>query len=147
MAAEFHFDFGIEEFAVAMSLIKKTEEAKGLLFNAYGNISPEEEKGRLLAAYNSLFARCLLTYEQKDAALHPDVKKLLDIFFDSRKLIKVGKAVRSGEEVVSFYAHKDGCWLKHSIVQGVAHRFQYPVAAKAILKSINEFLSAHSSAT
>ena len=55
MAAEFHFDFGIEEFAVAMSLIKKTEEAKGLLFNAYGNISPEEEKGRLLAAYNSLF--------------------------------------------------------------------------------------------
>jgi hypothetical protein len=142
MMSKLNFDFSVEEFAVSLSLVKKIEEAKGLLTNAFGKSSPDEEKGRLLAAYNSLFARGLLTYGQGEAALHPDIKKMLDIFFDSRKLIKVGKSVDQGEDVVSYYSHQDG-WLEHSIVQGVAYRFRYPVKEKEIQNNISKFFSPH----
>ena len=142
MMSKLNFDFSVEEFAVSLSLVKKIEEAKGLLTNAFGKSSPDEEKGRLLAAYNSLFARGLLTYGQGEAALHPDIKKILDIFFDSRKLIKVGKSVDSGEDVVSYYFHQDA-WLEHSIVQGIAHRFRYPVKEKEIQNNISKFFSPH----
>lgn len=137
-----NYDFSVEEFAVFLSFVKKNEEAKGLLTNAFGKSSPDEEKGRLLAAYNSLFARGLLTYGLGEAVLHPDIKKLLDIFFDSRKLIKVGKSVDSGEDIVSYYFHRDA-WLEHSIIQGVAHRFRYPVKEKEIQNNISKFLSPH----
>lgn len=133
-------DFGVEEFAVALNLFKKQAEANGLLISTFGKMSQEEQRGRMLAAYNSLFARGLLTYAQQESTLQPEIVKLLNIFFTSHKLIKVGKAVNSAEDVISYYAYQN-VWLEHSVTQGVAHRFRYPIKEKAILDNISEFLS------
>lgn len=140
MTEEFSFYFGVEEFSVALSLIKRVDEARGLMISTFGKLSQEEEKGRLLAAYNSLFARKLITFDGKDTGLHPNITKLLDIFFSSHKLIKVGKAVDSGEDLVSYYFH-EGTWLEHSVTQGVAYRFHYPINEPEISEKISMFLS------
>ncbi len=143
MIKEFNFDFGIEEFAVVLSLTKKTDEANGMIFSTFGKLSSDEERGRLLAAYNSLFARGLLGYKEGEFSLHTGIRKMLDIFFKSRKLVKTGKSVDTGENVISYYAHQN-VWLEHSVIQGVAHRFRYPIAKQDAQKNIEKFLLPHS---
>jgi len=144
MTDEFYLELSVEEFVVAIGIVKKPEEAKGLLINTLGLMSPDEEKGRLLAAYNSLFAHRLLVFGQSEAFLQPDLKKMLDIFFDSRKLIKTGKSVGVGEDLVSYYFYHNA-WLEHSIIQGIVHRFQYPINNKVAQQNIEKFFSPHSS--
>jgi hypothetical protein len=135
-------DFGVEEFAVSMSMFERPEEAKGLLISALGEISPEEERGRLLAAYNSLFARGLIAYSNQhtDPALHSDIKAMLNLFFGSQTLIRVSKISEMSENTVSYYSCNDG-WLEHCINEGVSHRFSYPLNEKEITKRISAFLS------
>lgn len=136
------FDLGIEELAVAISMIGKTEEAKGLLVSVLGEISPEEERGRLLAAYNSLFARGLIAYadQHTDPILDSDIKAILELFFGSQTLIRVSKISEMSENTASYYIGNDG-WLEHCINQGVSHRFLYPINEKEVTKRISAFLS------
>lgn len=139
-----HLEFGIEELAVVLSLTGKLNEAKSLLSSKFGEISDDEEKGRLLAAHNSLLARNIIMQSNGKPILDQNANNLIDIFSQSKKIIRFGKSTKNGEELISYYEHRDA-YLEHSIIHGVAHRFHYPVGNKEIEEKAKSFFSPRTS--
>lgn len=144
MSKVIYLEFGIDELAVILSLTDRLREAKALLFGRFGEISDEEERGRLLAAHNSLLARGIIFLNGDKLTLDPNVKNIIDIFSQSKKIIRFSKSTKIGEELISYYEYRD-VYLEHSVIQGVAHRFYYPVDSPAIEEKAQSFFSPVSS--
>lgn len=136
----FSCDLSTEELAVVIGIAGRPEIAKGLLSSSFGEISVDEERGRLLAAHNSLLARKLIHLEAGQPQLHPEFKKTMAAFLVGRRLVRAGRTGLFGEDMLAYYHHADG-WLGHGIRDGVSHHLDFPFSLDRAEAAVEAFLS------
>ena len=94
---------GIEELCLALSLMDEPEVAKGLLYVTFDEISPDEERGRLLAAGHSLMSRDLLCVKNGRSYLADEFRELVSILVDSDFSIHCNRKVAGFEFTLAYY--------------------------------------------
>ena len=134
------YALGIEEVAAAIAVAGIPEAAKGLLVSNFGRLSADEERGRLLSANHSLYARGLLTVSDHHPQLIPDLTRIVTVFTSNTRSLRMGKTSVFGEDVLAYYHDQDG-WVKHAIRDGVAHYFTLNKAPGEMEAEIFEFFS------
>ena len=112
---------GVEELSLAMSMIGEPEVAKGLLHLALGEMSTEEEKGRLLAAGHSLMARGLLFIRDGQSHLAGDLRGLLSTLADNDFIIHCNRRKLGSAAQVLAYFVKGTTALEQRVEQQVVY--------------------------
>jgi hypothetical protein len=117
-----NIEMSVEELALSLGLMGKPDTAKILLKAAFGEISSEEEKGRLLAASHSLVSRELVSVQDNQARLSSVVQEIVTMLVDCDFLIRFDLTKITSEETLSYYVRGETV-LEQRINQGVAYRF------------------------
>lgn len=115
---------GLEELAVVLNLMGYPEVAKGALFGQLGEINVDEERGRLLAANNSLLARDLLYLQGDQIRMKSEYAQLLGFLVTNDFAVR-GTVRRKGtaEEHLTYYM-RDGRAVEHHITHVAVHAFR-----------------------
>lgn len=128
----------IEELIAALGLVGKLVEAKVLINSSFGEISADEEKGRIHSAYHSLLSRKLVFYSNGKAYLNPSFQNILEIFIQSTHGTRLNKTTSLGEDILTIYP-QDQDFLIHMNTQEVVHDLKYPLSKEAVIKEIQIF--------
>lgn len=114
---------GIEEVALAMSILGHPDVAKALFITTFGDLSPDDEEGRLLAAGHSLMARGLLSVANGESKLDADFAKFMDILIGPTSILQF--SLRSGEDEEALtYFFKGAARVEQRVDQGVVYNFR-----------------------
>jgi len=136
---------GLEELAVVLNLMGYPEIAKGTLISQLGEMSADEERGRLLAANHSLMARDIL-YLQGDAIrMKERYAKLLGFLITNDFALRgTMRRKDAPEEHLTLYVRKDRVAVHH-ITHSVVHSFQETTDVETALDTLSKLvLSANS---
>jgi len=109
---------GIEELALALSLMGRPEAAKGLLFASFGQMAAAEEQGRLLAAGHSLMARGLLSVQAGQSCLAEDLRELLQVLIGNDFAIQFNRRSGTSEETLAYFVRGSKI-VRQELQQGV----------------------------
>ena len=116
------YRFSIEEVAALLAISGMKDVAKGLLMSNFGELSPDEERGRLLAANHSLYVRGHITVNGEGQQVAPEIVELLTAFTSSARTLRAGKTGAYGEDVLAFHYHAEQ-WTENSAQDGVTFSF------------------------
>ena len=110
------FQISHEELSVAMTLLGKSDEARGYLQSSSSLKSPEDLESRLIAASHSLIARDLIEVSNDSGAiLNARLKKLVQALLDNRFFIRCSKTVPGGQVFQNYFVNQEGVVLhKHA---------------------------------
>jgi len=117
------YQVSVEELALALSIQGKPEAASGLLQATFGTLTPDDQRGRLLAAGASLAARSLLAVQDTEKPmLDPGFCRLVAPLLAPRFSIKYDKATSATLDTVAcHFAREDGLVVEQTVRQGVVH--------------------------
>jgi hypothetical protein len=114
----------LEEVVVLLNLMGQAQLARETLHALVGDISPDEERGRLLAANRSLLARGVFHLAGGELQIDPAYTRLLAPLADNHFVLRcAARRPEQPEEVLAFYV-KDGLIVEQRIEYGVAHTFR-----------------------
>jgi len=134
-----HVKLGVEELCLAIGLVDKPEVAKVLLYSTFGEMSPEEERGRLLAAGHSLMARNLLFIRDGQSHLVDDLKELLSTLVDNDFVIHCNQEADGIEQVLAYFV-KGTTVLEQWVEQDVVYRLSpVPSTEEVVADSLRFF--------
>lgn len=123
---------GLEELVVVLNLLGYSEVAKGLIVTQLGEISPDEERGRLLAANHSLMAREILYLQGGSIRMKEGPARLLGFLIANDYAVRgTARSQSSGEETLTFYV-RNGEVVEHRLTHGVVHAFCRSAPAAAV---------------
>lgn len=111
---------GVEELAMAISLVGRAEIAKGLLYSAFGELAPDEERGRLLAAGHSLMARGLLAVQDGESRLEERLKHMVEVIAGPDKVMNYNLTDGKKDHTLAYYV-KGKEVIEQSVQQGVIY--------------------------
>ena len=136
------WSLSIEEMAVGLSLLGRPELARTLLSNQYGEIGADDERGRLMAANNTLCVRGWLTIDGNGRPhLDPQLRQALEAVVRQDYLLRCSRNSGGKEEVLAYYVTPE-ITVEHSIgMSGVAHHLAIADAGR-IVEKVTEFLGA-----
>lgn len=125
------YRFGLEELAVAIRYAVSVEDAKAMLLGNYGNLTADEERGRLLAGSHSLMARNLLVMLDNTPRLDKGLTDCVQMLFHQDYIIRMSRGSGVTEQlcVVHF---KNNRMVMHQITQGVVHELSWIDDVKAV---------------
>ncbi len=129
-----------EELAVVLGTLGKSDEARGLMRVTFGDLSVDEERGRLIAASHSLVARELLVVIDQPPQIQPALGEVLEVFLQHTSAVRAGRTGTFGEDVLTYY-HSGERHLEHRLINGVAHRFQFRYQLAEIETCLGEFFA------
>lgn len=110
----------IEELAMATSLAGKPEIAKGLLYSAFGEVTPDEEQGRLLAAGHALMSRGLLTVRDGQSRLEDNFNYMVGIVADPETVMNYNLTTEGEDRTLAYYVRGKEV-IEQSVEQGVVY--------------------------
>jgi hypothetical protein len=134
------YSLSLEELAAVISLTGQRAQARALLINNLGDMSPDEERGRMFAADHSLMARDLVSIKDKKPQLHPDLVRIVNGMFGGGVVIRSGKTGAFGEDSLSYYFGFEG-WLEHKVRDSVIFTFRLALQPVEVEKAICTFFS------
>jgi hypothetical protein len=120
------FTLGVEELTAAISLAGQVEAAKGLLVGTFGELSADEQKGRLMAANHALLARGWVTLVEGKPRLDERLAGLITRLFTGGDVLRSGRTGAYGENVLALFPGQGG-WLEHRVRDGVVHSLRFPL--------------------
>lgn len=129
---EERLSLGLEELVVVLNLLGYPEVAKGLLVTQLGEISPDEERGRLLAANHSLMAKEILYLQGGSIRMEEGPARLLGFLITNDYAVRgTARSIRGTEESLTYYVRNQSV-VEHRITHGVIHAFRESVLAAAV---------------
>lgn len=136
----------LEEVAVVLSLLGYPEVAKGLLVTQLGEISADEERGRLLAANHSLLAKNILYLQGDKIRMEPPYAQLLGFLTTNDYALRgTIRQIGQPEQILNFYARGERL-VEHRITHGVVHTFREVSDVEKALDACISFLGMESDA-
>ncbi len=129
----------LEELSVVIGLIGFPEVAKGLLYGQLGEISEDEEKGRLYAANHTLLAKDILKTQGSQTRLSEIIVRLVSPLISNEYSIRgsLGGAGRA-EEVLTYYVRGEKL-VEHRLILGVVNELTYIKSSEGIAEGYSHF--------
>ncbi|GIL15517.1 MAG: hypothetical protein BroJett039_06900 [Chloroflexota bacterium] len=112
----------IEEVALVLSIHGSPDAAKLMLLASFGELSPDEEKGRLLAAGHSLMARGFLNLNSGKSELAPPMSELVSAMNTYQIALRMESKSTETDVTITFFIHGNQI-IQQSVEQGVVYRF------------------------
>ena len=134
------YRFSIEEVAALLAISGRKDLAKGILLSNFGELSPEEERGRLLAANHSLYVHGHVSIQGEQQEITPEISRLLSAFANPTRTLRAGKTGSFGEDLRIFF-YSEGSWTENAVQDGVIFSFQPERSLEEIEASILAFFS------
>ncbi len=128
-----NFRLSIEEVALALSIHGSPDAAKLMLLASFGELPPDEEKGRLLAAGHSLVARELLMLNSGKSELAPPMSELVRAMNTYQFALRMEHKSTEADAAITFFIHGNQI-IQQSVEQGVAYRFDQVQEQAAIIQ-------------
>ncbi|MEW6029854.1 MAG: hypothetical protein AB1554_10285 [Chloroflexota bacterium] len=138
------WSLGVEELALALSMINRSDLGRQMLKSVSPGISNEQMDARLTAASHSLAARDLVDIvESKQARLISELEQALLPLVKFDKLIQISKAT-TGKETFFYTVHiyRKRSFMSHLIKNGVVHVIEsgeYAGLVEYLLGKFHEF--------
>lgn len=119
--AQNDFLLGVEEVALAMSMVGQPEMAHNLMVVQLGTMSQEEARARLLAAGHSLIARGWLTMDEHgEMHLAAPLARIARVLSRADFSIRYTRSHQNAELALTFHFGEGGIFA-HRMEQGVVH--------------------------
>ena len=129
---EERLSLGLEELVVVLNLLGYAEVAKGLLVTQLGEIGPNEERGRLLAANHSLMAKEILYLQGGAIRMEEGPARLLGFLIANDYAVRgTARNIKAAEESLTCYI-RGGEVVEHRLTHGVVHAFRRSDPAAAV---------------
>ncbi len=127
-----HLSLGLEELVVVLNLLGYPEVAKGLLVSQLGELSPDEERGRLLAANHSLMAKEILYLQGGSIRMKEGPARLLGFLITNDYAVRgTARSTQAAEESLTYYVRNRSV-VEHRLTHGVVHAFRESTPAAAV---------------
>lgn len=136
----YHLRVSLEELAVLLSLTGHPAIAKNILVASLGEMNPDEEKGRLLAANHTLMAKDILTIQDAQPVLDAQVVRLVSVLSKQNFLLRLSSGEGISERILTYY-FQDDLVVEHQVHFGVVHLFEEVENAGVISVRAGSFLS------
>jgi len=129
----------LEELAILFSLVGHPDKGKILLTSNYGELNPDEERGRLLAANHTLMAKQVLTLQNGKPVLEKKIIKIIQSLITQDFLLRISRIEKGSEYVLAYY-FQPSLVIEHTIQDAVIHHFRVIEDKKNIYSMGQEFL-------
>ncbi len=136
---EYEIRLSLEELVVGLSLIGRPDVAKSILIGNLGEISPDEEKGRLLAANHTLMAKQVLSLQDNQPTLQVEFTDVISSLVEQAFLLRVSRIEGGAEQLLAYYA-RPGFFVEHRIYEAVVHHFKKIADRRQVFAASVSFL-------
>lgn len=130
----------LEELALLLNLMGHSVVAKGLLVSQLGDISVEEERGRLLAANHTLLAKNIMKLDEGQLHIDPAYTNLLSILIDNDFAVRCFAASEGGFlQTLTYYIEGERI-VEQRIDHGAVHSFRAVFSLSEATEAIGALL-------
>lgn len=131
--------FSLEEFALILSVLGYPETSKGLLLGQLGEISADEERGRLEAATHSLLAKDLFASRGEELQLKSEIAQMMaTIVVNDYALRCTEKHSPALEQNLTIYVKGEQI-VQQQVSSGVLYAFETLSSRNAARESCRRF--------
>jgi hypothetical protein len=123
---------GLEELVVVLNLLGYAEVAKGVLISHLGEMNPDEERGRLLAANHSLMAKDILYLQGNSIRMEEGPARLLGFLITNDYAVRGTARSKNGDEESLTYYVRNQSVVEQRITHGVVYAFQESTLSAAV---------------
>lgn len=130
----------LEELALLINLMGYPIVAKGLLTSQLGDISPQEERGRLLAANHTLLAKGMMELRGGKLYIEPAYSDLLDLLPNNDYAVRcVVSSEGSASQMLTYYLRDDQT-VQQRITHGAVHSLRAVSSLTQAVEAIQALL-------
>jgi len=134
MMEEAVFSLGVEEVALAMSVVDRPEVAHNLILAQLGEMDRQEVRARLLTAGHSLMARGWLSMGAEGTMhLSDPLARIAHVLTDATFSVRYSRSYESADYSLTFHFGENGIF-SHSVEQGVVHSIAEVEGAGAVIE-------------
>lgn len=129
----------LEELAVSLSMLGNPALGKGILVSELGQISSEEERGRLSAATHTLMAKEILSLKEKKLTPAASFLNLITPLINCDFSIRCSRTAENELDQVLLFYFRQSLIVKHEIQHSVIHELTEVTNTEQVIKDTSLF--------
>jgi len=129
----------LEELAVSLSMLGNPVLGKGILVSELGQISSEEERGRLSAATHTLMAKEILSLKESKLTPAASFVNLITPLINCDFSIRCSRTTENEPEQVLLFYFRQNLIVKHEIQHSVIHELTEVTETEQVIKDTSLF--------